>query len=440
MYLFVKKNWALLFVTLVFCIIALFPVTVFADNDSNTIKSIEFTPAKPYEYIENDRGSFWTDADNKKYFRYELYYPGMYGQNGDTLTIEFSDGTKKDYVCSVDVDKEEVFFVNGNERISDWDIEWKDDQSKNHWTVGADNYFTVSYKGCSCTVPVKIVKSPVKSLSFIPAVPYSYKENDPAHSEWIKDEDGDRGYYLVYDVPQFADGDKLIVETSDGTKEYIYQYGCFICGGDEINDGIRYEVDQYENPWTVGSDNYFIIRYRGTACKVQVTIIGDGKDDPVVHTHTLERFEAKAATSTEEGNTEYWKCTGCGKYFSDAAGTIEINEGSWVIPPLDDKQDNTMSASAKTVNIKYTKLKKKTQTIQAAKVFTIKSAKGKVSYKLTKKDKKAKAKITVSSDGKVTIKKGLKKGKYTIKVKVTAAGDENYKATSETLKVTIKIK
>ncbi len=43
-------------------------------------------------------------------------------------------------------------------------------------------------------------------------------------------------------------------------------------------------------------------------------------------THDLEHHEAKAATCTEAGNSEYWSCKreNCGKYFSDANGTTVI--------------------------------------------------------------------------------------------------------------------
>ena len=47
--------------------------------------------------------------------------------------------------------------------------------------------------------------------------------------------------------------------------------------------------------------------------------------------HTLTAHAAKAATCTEAGNSAYWSCTECGKYFSDAEGRTEIQENSWVI-------------------------------------------------------------------------------------------------------------
>ncbi len=63
-----------------------------------------------------------------------------------------------------------------------------------------------------------------------------------------------------------------------------------------------------------------------------------GKLDPKNH-EPLEHVAAKAATAETEGNTEYWRCTGCGKLFSDAAGTKEIERADTVIPKLDPKKD-----------------------------------------------------------------------------------------------------
>ena len=50
--------------------------------------------------------------------------------------------------------------------------------------------------------------------------------------------------------------------------------------------------------------------------------------------HTLTKTEAQAATVTETGNKEYWQCTVCDKYFSDAAGTNEIKLDDTVISKL----------------------------------------------------------------------------------------------------------
>ncbi|MCD7749326.1 MAG: right-handed parallel beta-helix repeat-containing protein [Oscillospiraceae bacterium] len=48
----------------------------------------------------------------------------------------------------------------------------------------------------------------------------------------------------------------------------------------------------------------------------------------VISIHVLTHYEAKDAACTEDGNEEYWYCSVCGKYFSDADGTTEITDPS----------------------------------------------------------------------------------------------------------------
>lgn len=42
------------------------------------------------------------------------------------------------------------------------------------------------------------------------------------------------------------------------------------------------------------------------------------------HTHSLTKVEANAPTCTEDGNIEYYTCSGCSKLFADATGNVEI--------------------------------------------------------------------------------------------------------------------
>ena len=51
------------------------------------------------------------------------------------------------------------------------------------------------------------------------------------------------------------------------------------------------------------------------------------------HTN-LVKTDAKQATHLTEGNTEYWYCDGCNKYFSDEDGTKEIALADTVLPKL----------------------------------------------------------------------------------------------------------
>ena len=53
--------------------------------------------------------------------------------------------------------------------------------------------------------------------------------------------------------------------------------------------------------------------------------------NPDIH-NNIVKVEAKAATCTENGNIEHYKCTDCGKLFSDVAGATEIAAKDVVIP------------------------------------------------------------------------------------------------------------
>ena len=58
-----------------------------------------------------------------------------------------------------------------------------------------------------------------------------------------------------------------------------------------------------------------------------------GEPDPNNHTD-LKHISAKAATEDAEGNTEYWYCGGCNKYYSDKDGTKEITKADTVTAKL----------------------------------------------------------------------------------------------------------
>jgi DNA-directed RNA polymerase subunit RPC12/RpoP len=110
------------------------------------------------------------------------------------------------------------------------------------------------------------------------------------------------------------------------------------------------------------------------------------------HKHTMVLTEAKAATDKTKGNTAYYTCSGCGKFFSDKNGTKEIKKNSWVIP-VKPKAKGTVikdsgssakyivtSAKASNPTVRYigsTSKKAKTITVPAS----IKS--GSITYKVT---------------------------------------------------------
>ena len=158
---------------------------------------------------------------------------------------------------------------------------------------------------------------------------------------------------------------------------------------------------------------------------------------PATGKHKLKaavKEKLKAATYTATGSYDsVVYCSVCG---------AEISRTKITVPKLA-KKANTLTVKAKKPTVKYSKLKKKNQTIALKKAMTVTKAQGTVTYKLSsaKKGKKNfKKYFKVAKNGNITVKKGLKKGAYKVKIKVTAAGNATYKSGSKALTVTIKVK
>ena len=72
-----------------------------------------------------------------------------------------------------------------------------------------------------------------------------------------------------------------------------------------------------------------------------------GEFDATNH-EALTHVAAKEATTSAEGNIEYWYCSACGKYFSDAVGTVEISQADTVTPKKSDgKKDDEKKSDKK---------------------------------------------------------------------------------------------
>jgi len=54
---------------------------------------------------------------------------------------------------------------------------------------------------------------------------------------------------------------------------------------------------------------------------------------PEVHTHSLVKHDGHEATCLVAGNSEYYECSSCHKYFKDAEGKTEVAKDSWIIQP-----------------------------------------------------------------------------------------------------------
>ena len=270
--------------------------------------------------------------------------------------------------------------------------------------------------------------------------------------------DGKGGYY-------FSDyqGNYYTYDTNDGVDIYgdFYAY---------LNKADGVNADAIENVYDYvkvdGQYNY----------RINLTEFFYNMDSGDVHQHNLTQINAKAPTCSKPGNKPYYFCTSCHKYFSDNAGTVETTEAAQSIPATNNhvsdkgtltkaatytatgvktykcatcgkvlrtqtipklaKKANPIAATPLKPSVKFSKLKKKNQSVAISKALKVTGAKGNLSYAKAGGNKK----ISVAKSGKITIKKGLKKGTYKIKIKVTASGNAAYKAGSKTVTVAITVK
>ena len=125
------------------------------------------------------------------------------------------------------------------------------------------------------------------------------------------------------------------------------------------------------------------------------------------------------------------------------SGTDPSGSGSGT--EVDTRAANTLSVSGKTASVKYSKLKKRSQTLPVSKVIKFRR-KGQgtrtyalISAKKGSKSYKTKFRINAKS-GKVTVKKGLKKGTYKVRVRITASGNDSRKPASKTVTFKVRVK
>ncbi len=102
------------------------------------------------------------------------------------------------------------------------------------------------------------------------------------------------------------------------------------------------------------------------------------------------------------------------------------------------KNDNPIKVSVKVKTVKLKKLKKKAQIVKAV---SVKNAKGKVSFKITKAAK-IKKYLKINAKGVITFNKWkkVKKGTYKVNMQITAKGNSKYnpKTVNKVIKIRIK--
>ena len=311
----------------------------------NPIKSIEYTPVEPVELTEGVE--CWEDEDEtgEKYFR---YYESSIYQEGAILTLKTGDGESINYVYTYYDD--DHYFINENDsedRIFFDDLTLTSDQGDdNHWLPG-DHEVILTYHGRSTTVPVKIVETPVESISFSPDTIELIDHLD-GDMDWDYDYDADDEIvYFRYDCDNkiYTEGSVLTVNYKNGEQK------TFKCSPDErkfVNTEDDSEsVDLYcsahqsgFNPWEVNNTYDVDVVCMGVRTTIQAKIV----ENP------LSSIEYKPASPIElieltDGKIEYYGDSEeeyfryDGDIFQDGAELVLTKNGDeihYVFTPADD--------------------------------------------------------------------------------------------------------
>ncbi len=176
---------------------------------------------------------------------------------------------------------------------------------------------------------------------------------------------GDVNYPAARTEKEFADGTVLaLLKAGDrGSNADPWDSTCkYVTAAKMTLPVFKGQGDAHEHSgkWTSNGDNTHI---RTCACgvtetakcsggtatctekaKCKVCNTEYGEKNPTNHTK-LVNVPAKAATTSAEGNIEYWHCEGCDQYYKDAAAQDQITQAKTVIPKRQSSSGGSSSPS-----------------------------------------------------------------------------------------------
>jgi len=220
---------------------------------------------------------------------------------------------------------------------TDYDLEWSDDNSKEVGVYTVTAKFKGEYAGQTDTIAdYEILPDPDQAYQIqLADTPYDGKmwgnyqtEGGFCPNTWVTVEaaaPSDSGAWVgVYQAYE---------ENLNGNLGFAWDY----VTAASLDDGSA--LIDLANPSNGGSlnDN----NYLNGGC-YKAVLFRDSGYTPVrtiyffiQGNHNLTEHAAVKPTCTEEGNSEYYSCDKCGGFFSDSDGKNEIEENSWIIPPVD---------------------------------------------------------------------------------------------------------
>ena len=230
------------------------------------VTSVSFTPVKPIV--------FWDGYEtNIRQFSDSLLKNKVI-EKGSIVTYHYSDGSSIDYIYN----GYEYRTADNSSFLSNSSVSI-DKLYQYTWKIGADNFIVLrvgNAKTYTVKVPVTVIENPVANIEFIPEKPITYYEN--LGGQFTSGYSSYYNYYANKSDIVFQKGNRLVVNYKDGTKStFVYNSDGVslidIHGNKIFSEEIEIDSKQSEKHWTLGSDNYCEIKYRGNLTYAQVTVV-----------------------------------------------------------------------------------------------------------------------------------------------------------------------
>ena len=250
---------------------------------------------------------------------------------GDRLVLDYIGQPDVEYVFEGDGYFDDYYNAMPGELTVDVDATVAA-QLLSPWSCySSSNYATVTYTAdgqtINTTVPVRVAKSDVKSISYVANTALEVFEN--SCGEWDD--------YFVYNLDHFKNvkDNAIVVEYVDGAK---FSYVCNGAGAYVAADGSELDADhlywndtQAVNAWTVAGDGVITISYRGASATVDVDVL----ENPIasVEFSSPEILKVKEGVDGEwytnrDGDKDFYYS--CDKAFlvDGAAFTVNYKDGT----------------------------------------------------------------------------------------------------------------
>ncbi len=265
--------------------------------------------AKLFNYWKWGEYSDWQDAYVAKTDTRDVKTRTLYNYNLSALGHDFQDTDDKEYINTNTFNAPNPCYVAGGQICSRCKLRVDPDETVNHsypvfnkdnpsseWKLISENdnikvYRAYCRNGCGCYIEETTVDCVWKKTVVAPTcTEYGYTLNECTTCETAHSYESDIISALGHDDSEHLKCSVYINATC--TTDGVFRHYC-----------VRYD-----------SCGYY--------------------DDEIIPAlgHEMIKHEAVPATCTEDGNTEYYQCDVCKKYYADEKGETEIEQDSWIIP------------------------------------------------------------------------------------------------------------